>query len=209
MFLDTTETIEISPLAKLVEELNYQNKIKEDLVVMSDDIRYSALNDILYIGSEQYRITDHTHDQISEKLVIPRAYYRRMKLENPNLLQTNINSWMSLKEKTKYLLRTFKYKEEGIQNVCRAMLSNKYAVLDNFDVLLGALEAIKKTGIHVEILKAEITEKRMYLHIVAPEIHIQATELLDGYLANTSTAVLNNGIISGIDRKSTRLNSSH
>jgi hypothetical protein len=78
------------------------------------------------------------------------------------------------------------------------MLSDRYSILDNYDVLIAALEAIKKTGIHVEIVKAEITERRMYLHVVAPEIHIEATELLDGYLANTGEARLNNGIISGM-----------
>jgi len=38
----------------------------------------------------------------------------------------------------------------------------------------------------------------MYLHVVAPEIHIAATELLDGYLADRTTAKVGNGIISGM-----------
>lgn len=120
--------------------------------------------------------------------------------DTPELLASNINTWLSRKERTKYLLRTFDYGIEGTNNLCRAMLSDRYSILDNYDVLLAALEAIKKTGIHVEIVKAEITERRMYLYIIAPEIHIEATELLDGYLAHSKLTnnMVNNGIISGL-----------
>lgn len=191
----------VSPLEAIVNKLTIQSKQKEDFVVPSGFIRYDGISGLLNINNEfDYGVTEHTHFQIAQKLEIPGGYYNKMRIDNQDLLAININSWLSRKEKTKYLLRTFNYSEEGINNVCRAMLSDRYAILDNMDVLLTALEAIKKTGIHVEIIKAEVTERRMYLHIVSPEIHIEATELLNGYLENEKieTDMLHKGIISGI-----------
>lgn len=193
----------MSPLGSIVQKLEYQNKIKEDRVVPTGHVRYDPGSGLLLVGASSieeigYSLTDVAHDQISEKLGIPRAYYHKLKTEFPQLLGENINGWLGKKEKTKYLLRTFNYGEEGVQNMCRAMLSNRYNILDNYDVLIAALEAIQKTGIEVEIVKAEITDSRMYLHVIAPEIHHKATQLLDGYLENRATAVTNDGIVSGM-----------
>lgn len=188
-----------NPLEKIVEQLEFQKKIKRDFVVPSDHIRYNGLTGLLSAGVEnQWSLTEHCHSQVANKLEIPMGYYKRMKGDHPDLLALNINGWLSRKEKTKYLLRTFNYGDENITNLCRAMLSDRYSILDNWDVLIAALEAIKNTGIHVDVVKAEVTERKMYLHIVAPEIHVDATELLDGYLEDTTSAVLNNGIISGL-----------
>lgn len=190
-----------NPLISLVDTLQTQRDAKEDYVLPAGSISYNgetALLEVLGENSkiEQYILTEHTHNQISEKLEIPKGYYRKMKSEYPQLLQDNINGWLSKKEKTKYLLRTFNY--PGQDKICRAMLSNRYNILDNYDVLVAALEAIKNTGVRIEIVKADVTDSRMYLHIVAPEIHTEATELLDGYLANRSTAETGRGIISGM-----------
>ncbi len=199
-----TDTIDIpvetNPLETLVQKIETQDKVKEDYVVTAGSVKYNSADAMLEMISTTgdivgYTLTDHAHNQISEKLEIPRAYYRKMKSEYGDLLADNINGWLSRKQQTKYLLRTFNYPENKI---CRAVLSNRYNILDNSDVLYAALEAIKKTGVKVEIVKAEITDARMYLHVVAPEIHIEATNLLDGYLANRSTAVTGNGIISGM-----------
>lgn len=193
-----TATIEVPVLQKLVSQLEYQNTVKQDIVVPGYTMHFDGMSELLNISNHEYRLTEHCHDQISQKLEIPIGYYRKLRKEFPDLLASNINGWLSKKESAKYLLRTFNYDEAGTQNICRAMLSNRYNVMDNFDVLIAALDAIKKAQIHVEIVKAEVTEKRMYLHVIAPEIHVQATELLDGYLADRSNAILNNGIISGI-----------
>jgi hypothetical protein len=191
----------MSPLGSIVQKLEYQNKIKEDRVVPTGHVRYDPGSGLLLVGASSieetgYSLTDVAHDQISEKLGIPRAYYQKLKTEFPQLLGENINGWLGKKEKTKYLLRTFNYGEEGVQNMCRAMLSNRYNILDNYDVLIAALEAIQKTGINVEIVKAEITDSRMYLHVIAPEIHHKAEELLQNYMVDKK-AKLNEGIVSG------------
>lgn len=189
------ETLEINQLAELVETLEGQNKVKQDIVIPTSSIRYEG--GILRIGeNDQYGLTELCHEQVSEKLGIPIGYYRRLRTEAPELLEQNINGWLGRKTQTKYLLRTFKYPD--VDNVCRAMLSNRYNILDNYDVLLTALKAIKEAGVNVKIQEAKVTEKRMYLHIVAPEIEVQADELLREYIGRQDRAGVGNGIVSGL-----------
>ena len=188
----------INPLVPLLQKLEYHTTIKNDILVPSGHIRYNGFTGLLEIAESEYKISEFTHSQIAGKLEIPFAYYKKMKTDFPALLESNINGWLSRKENVKYLLRTFNYKEEGVQNLCRAMLSDRYAILDNYDVLLACLEAVKKMGVNVEIQKADVTENKMYLRIVCPEVQIQAEELLKGYLQNQDQYGVGNGIMSGI-----------
>ncbi len=187
---------EENQLAILVGTLEYQNKIKSDIVLPADHIKYEG--GLIHVNSEVFKPTDLCHNQVAEKLNIPIGYYKLMQNTNPELLENNINSWLGKKTQTKYLLRTFQYPELEIDNTCRALLSNRYNILDNYDVLLAALQSIKDTGINVKIQEAKVTEKRMYLHIVAPEIEIQAEELLKDYLGRKDRQGVGNGIISGL-----------
>jgi hypothetical protein len=186
-------------LANLVVKLEEQRNMKYDLVLPAGSIEYDGVSDMIRIlqGNEDtlFKPTELFHDQVSEKLEIPKTYYRRMRSEFPELLEDNVNSWLSKKTKTKYLLRTFKY--PGVESVARAMLSNSYNIIDNFDVLTAALEAIDAMGVHIEITKAQVTDKRLYLHVTCPEIQIQADELLKDYRGRSELGV-GNGIIAGV-----------
>lgn len=186
---------ESNPLVRLVAKLDTQKQAKYDIVLPADQIRYVA-GEIEIPGTDTlFKVSELCDDQMAEKLDIPRAYYRKMRSEYPELLDTNVNSWLSKKTKTKYLLRTFKY--PGTDSICRAMLSNSYNIIDNYDVLIAALEAIDAMGVKVEITKAQVTDKRMYLHVTCPEIQIQADKLLRDYKGREQIGV-GNGIVSGI-----------
>ena len=74
-------------------------------------------------------------------------------------------------------------------------IADRYNIIDNYDVLFAALDAIQKTGVKVQITKAEVTENRMYLHVICPEIEVAADEFLREYLKENDAA--GNGIISG------------
>lgn len=190
----TTEVPQ-NPLVGLVAKLEEQKSAKYDIVVPADHVIYKAGN-ISVDGVEGiFKASDIAHDNMSDKLEIPRAYYRKMRSEYPELLETNVNSWLSKKTRTKYLLRTFKY--PGAENIVRCMLSNSYNIIDNYDVLIAALEAIDAMGIQVEIREADITEKRMYLNVVCPDIQIQAEELLKTYMRG-QRGIYDHGIIAGI-----------
>lgn len=140
-----------------------------------------------------YKPTSLCHGQIAAKLGIPVKYYDRMMSEHPELLEANINMWLAKDAQAKYLLRTFGNNGSG---VARALLSDRFHILDNYDVLFSALGAIKKMGVNVKITQATVTDKRMYLHVVCPEIEMQAEAFLKNYLKNNDAA--GNGIVSGL-----------
>lgn len=177
-------------LQNLVATLERQHTEKADYVLPSQLI---VMRDgIIHANGQQYGPNDVFHEGASEKLQIPLGYYRRMKAELPELLDSNVNSWLKHQAGKNVLLRTF----EGVEaNVARAFLSDRYLALDNYDVLFAVLDAIKKTGAKVEIKSADVTDKRLYLNVVAPEVEIQAVEMLRNYM-RTNDGV-GNGVVSG------------
>lgn len=191
----------INPLETLVATLEKQNIEKRDMIVPAAKITYR--DGQLWVQQKgfddmvAYDATQTFHNQVSDKLGIPKKYYERMMVEYPALLEENINGWLSKGEATKYLLRTWE-KTGDEANIVRAFLSNRYKLLDNYDVLFAALDAIKEMGIKdkIKITKAEVTEKRMYLHITCPEIEHDATDFLKNYLKDNDA--VGNGIISGL-----------
>lgn len=67
--------------------------------------------------------------------------------------------------------------------VLRAVLSNRFARLDNVDGLLAMLAGIQDAGVDPETLKiyGDLSETRMFVHVQAPQILAAAPRLLEGY----------------------------
>lgn len=180
-------------LQNLVATLEAQQAQKADYVVPSESlVMEGGLISTKNGDRKIYAPNEIFHEGLSDKLSIPLTYYRRMRAERPELLDMNVNGWLQHMGGKNVLLRTF---ESAEKNVARAFLSDRYMALDNYDVLFTVLEAIKKMGVKVEIKNADVTDKRLYLNVVAPDIEIQATEFLKHYLRENGGA--GNGIVSG------------
>ena len=196
----TTQTeVQENPLMKLVTTLELQHSEKKDIVLGGSKLEYHdgklwVPKPMGAVGFDGFKPTDVCHDQIAGKLQIPVQYYKRMMSSNPELLEHNINSWLGKDEKIKYLLRAFGAPEGT--GVARALLSDRFHILDNYDVLLAALEAIKEMKVNVKITKAEVTDRRMYLHVTCPEVEQDAEVFLRHYLRENDAA--GNGIVSGL-----------
>jgi hypothetical protein len=184
-------------LETVVEKLNLQKSQKADYVVPASSLIMGEDQGLMFVGgSGLYRPNDIMHQGFSEKLDIPMGYYRRMMGQNPTLLAENINSWLRKADKKGFLVRTFETPE---QNIARAFLSDRYGIIDNYDILFAALDAIRKTGIHVEIKEAAVTDRKLYLYVTAPEIEVQAEALLQKYVVpGRHEFSANLGVISGM-----------
>jgi hypothetical protein len=207
-------------LHQLFDEIRKQNSMKKDFIVPSkclsmkngkliiDNIDENLnlkkiLSDIKINLSDEFcktifEPTSVFHSQLSEKLNIPKKYYDKLNtIENISLLDENVNYWLR-KIKTNYLIRTFidKNKEEYC---VRAILSDKYRIIDNFDVLIAVLDAVKQSDVDIRIDEkaCDITDKRMYVRFICPEIEIKAPELLKNYTKPDGSGNKNNSIISG------------
>lgn len=182
-------------LSNLVTRLELDHNRKKDLVVPASKIEMNNNGNLIIDGEyqEYYKPNQTMSTHIAEKLKIPAGYYNTMQELKPDLLATNVNAWLDHNKDKKYLIRGFSDLEQ--LGTGRAFLSDRYNIIDNYDVLLAALEAIQNTGVNVEIKYGEVTEKKMYLHVVCPEIELQANEVLKDYLTTNNAA--GNGIISG------------
>jgi hypothetical protein len=86
----------------------------------------------------------------------------------------------------KFLVRGFTADDtlrntEGGTGYGRAFLSDTFRVIDHLDVLTAALDGIRETGLDVEIESADLTDRRMMVRLVAPEVTALAPVLLRGY----------------------------
>ena len=107
----------------------------------------------------QYPLNAWAHSQMSEKTRIPKPYYDRMMETGRNeLLADNINSW--LPEKDERMIRI-------LNGEVRAILSSKYRIIDNVNVLRCTMETLVEGYKHLEPKFQEcwLGDTRMYLKI--------------------------------------------
>jgi len=222
-----TEDLKNLNLEGIVNALQEQNLMKHDIVVPARYLRMKNTN-LQVINSEKLddftklladtgimvsdiekemidlSVLDCCHAQIASRCDIPKRYYDRMleSTQSHNLLDSNVSHWLENKSGN-YLLRTFidKSKSHGI---ARAVLSDRYSVMDNYDVMLATLDAIKESGINVKIESGDITDTKFYMRFTCPDIEVDAPDLLKNYRVPNSNSIfgdsggsVGNGIISG------------
>lgn len=119
---------------------------------------------------------------IAEKLDIPLAYVRRMRATHPALWDANVNGWLEREPRRKFLVRTFPGRDDN-PGIARAFLSDKYQIIDNYDVLTAALHGIRAAGVGVDILGCDLTERKMHVRAVARDLSQAAPQLLHSYKA--------------------------
>lgn len=147
----------------LAEEIQRQAKAKTDYVAPTDHLTFN-FGPELTIGEEgSYPITDLAHSQIADKIGVPWRYYQRMRVEAPELLEENVNYWVTNKPE-KRLVRL-------LDGHVRAFLSDRYRPLDNFDLAEAVLPTLVSSGASVK--SCEITESRMYIKAVIDAVQVE------------------------------------
>ena len=189
--MTTQLTTRNADLTQLVELLETQRVRRHDMVVHSDNLR-ARNGQLIVAGSEPvitmdgvdladgiYTPTAVADEGVADKLGIPLAYVRRLRAENTPLWDANVNGWLERDERA-FMLRTFRG-DESEAGIARALLSNKYAVTDNYDALLATLDGVRQAGVAVNIDGCDLTERRMIVRISCPEVQALAPTLLKGY----------------------------
>lgn len=196
-------------LPTLVEKLKANESRKQDFVVPAKSVSFEDgklvihgivgtdlnLNQLLgglgIARSNAERISatfdplPHFHAQTSDKLSIPKQYYDRMLRGNVKLLDANVNAWLP-EAKENYLIRTFIDKDNQ-NGIARALLSDRFNIIDNYDIMLACLAAIKDAGMKDQVVckDADITDTKLFMRFVNPHVEVQAPELLKSYNIRT------------------------
>ncbi|WP_245641203.1 DUF932 domain-containing protein [Streptomyces megasporus] len=122
---------------------------------------------------------------IADKLRIPVGYLRRMRAEHPDLYDMNVCGWLEKDPERRFMVRTFRGDTgpDGTpgQGVARAFLSDSYKVIDNLEILLAALEGVRRAGHPVQVTSCDLTDRRMIVRVESEAIQVAARELLKGY----------------------------
>lgn len=80
-----------------------------------------------------------------------------------------------------FLLRAFRGDDDGGHGIARAFLSDRFALVDNLDVLMASLDGIRDAGVDVDIAGGDLTERRMVVRVRCPQVSALAPRLLAGY----------------------------
>jgi len=148
-------------LVSLIEELERQKRNSLDLIVESSSLKAVAdeKSGVRLVVPEygDFQLTDWAHGQLADKLGIPRRYYERMRNSGKSqLLADNVNAWLEGKERR--LIRI-------LDGKVRAILSDRYRIIDNYDLVFLALDEFKKKET-VEIYRIDLTETMLYLKAI-------------------------------------------
>jgi hypothetical protein len=200
--MNTEETTPWTPtelrkgdLAQMREALQDQSTRRRDLVIeasaltMTDDGDLQVLvvtHDVTLEGVTQVvttkplQLLDVADGHLAERLSIPRAYYRRMKDGYQQLLAANVNTWLAADQRS-VTLRTFTRDEAP--DLLRAVLSDRYAIIDSWDAILAVLAGLRDSGLDTSAIEfdGDLTERRMRLRITAPQVGVNVADLLEDY----------------------------
>jgi hypothetical protein len=180
-------------LKDLAAEVRRQAETKRDFIAPASRIKLVERKDadqINRLGLTQLRMQGKKdpfdigplfHDQIGEHLKIPRAYYSRMLDKAPVLLRRNVNHWLA-SDPTTRMIRT-------LDGRARAFLSNRYRVLDNYDLCEAILPLFTKHGL--EVISANVTERRLYLKAVHPNLKAEVKNRKVGDIVQGGVSVWN------------------
>lgn len=191
-------------LADLATILKDQQAAKLDLVVPASAMR-SVGGTVRIAGTSVWEQegdgfvpTKVGDSQIADKLGIPPNYLRKLRESRIDLYDDNVNGWLHgfrtpegiepCENDPRYIgpdPRTFLVRlfqgEPGTTGVFRSLLSQKYKPMDSFDVLTASLEGVRQAGTPIQVVGCDLTETRMTVKVVAPEIMVTAKRLLEGY----------------------------
>jgi len=156
-----------SSLSDVVQRVDRQSRDSRDFIAHSRHIRLDFDHDrnpslVLDDGGgvQLFALTEHVHEQIADVLGIPGQYYRKMRIDNPELMATNVNSWLGRSDQRR-LVRTVQRPISDGGHQVRALLSDRYRPLDNANLLEAVLPTLHERN--VKVISSELTQRRLYI----------------------------------------------
>jgi hypothetical protein len=130
----------------------------------------------------EFGVTELARRQLADKLKIPYAYFERMRAEEPQLLDRNVNTWLQT-DADRRMIRT-------LDGQVRAVLSDRYRRLDNYDLAENVLPILQRLpGARFE--SVALTDTRMYLKVVTPRVQ---TEIAPGDIVQAGIVIANSEV---------------
>lgn len=151
-------------LLEFTKEVERRESVKKDYLADTRMMKFIGTPELLKVDVESagsFGITETAHQDVSEKTKIPKAYYDRMRVEAPELWAENANHWIHSQPQRRMV--------RVLDGNMRAMLSDSYRPIDNYDVFSASANALQVSP-QVEFQGLELTERKMYIQAVFPKI---------------------------------------
>lgn len=179
-------------LAQTLEDIRATAKdylVPATKLTMTDEAKLSFQNGDL----KTLEPTPYAHSQIATYTNIPKAYYDRIRGEDPGLLAQNVNHGIAKQSEGtgrggKIETRMVRTHGEKI----RAVLSSSYRRLDSYDLAQTVLPVMADS--QMEIVSSEITDTRLYIKALTPKIQ---TEIKQGDVVQFGLMVSNSDVGAG------------
>jgi hypothetical protein len=179
----------INSLMELAQIIEHQETVKQDYLVNTVALEMKQDNQLVFQDKE-YQINDIAHQQIADRLKIPKRYYDKMSTIS-GLRTHNVNAWF-LNNPEKRLVRT-------LEGKARAFLSDRFRPIDNFFILSSFLPVLAEQQ-NLKVQSQTLTDKKMYLQLTFPSLQ---KEILKGDVVQAGIILTNSEVGHGaVDVKS-------
>lgn len=137
-----------------------------------------------------YRPTHIVDQHLANLFDIPVRYIRKLRDQDVELLDINVNRWAAKATGSSLLRLLWGSSEHDAETngVVRAILSDRYAIIDHLDTVVSILQGLRQTqrpdGSFLDgsnITQIDLSEEKLYLEIEVPEIAVHARSLVENY----------------------------
>lgn len=156
---------------ELAAEIQRQQDNKRDFLIAAKQVEAFPYEDHMELGFKIHEndaelftapLTNNGHIQLANFVDIPKKYYDRM-LTYPELLSYDVNFWLKRSQDTRLL--------RSLDGNIRAILSDKFRRLDNFDLAQNVLPMLNEAGATIE--SSEITENKLYIKAITHKVQAE------------------------------------
>jgi hypothetical protein len=135
-------------------------------------------------------------NHLGTMLKIPTRFLADARESRPRLFDHNVNAMIHGRDAAEWgyaddvdaatnrvMFRLLRAADDNTPGILRAVLSDSYKSIDDLDVLLAVLAGLSDAGLDIGPgnLSLDVTERKMYGRVVAPQIAALAPALLHGY----------------------------
>jgi hypothetical protein len=165
-----------------------------DLRVLRSDLEPELTADGVKSPVQVYGATEVFDEGLCTRLEnsgvkVPRAFLRSLREQGWNdMIDGTLNGLIHGREgmrpalDKRFLLRALKDADGGDKGTARALLSNSYKIVDHTETLRAAMRGMAAAGLGADnITQCDLTGRRMYVRVEAPEVKAYAPELLKNY----------------------------
>ncbi|MEV0246884.1 hypothetical protein AB0H76_09885 [Nocardia sp. NPDC050712] len=138
-----------------------------------------------------YLPTAAADSQIATKLDIPVRYLRKLREQDrSDLYDANVNGWLHGRprpdtpaepDSRQFLLRLFTSNTPGEPGVLRALLSDRYGIVDNLDLLTAVMDGIRQADEQAQFRSCDLSDTALRCKVYSPGVAALAPHFLRDY----------------------------